>query len=383
MNKSILHVVNIFFTIPYFFGDQFLYFKNKGYNLHIICSPSEHLASYASAKQFTYREIPISRKISLLEDIRAVVNICKYIKKNKIDVIVGHSPKGALLAMLAGWIMRTPRRIYFRHGLVYETSKGWMYSLLINMDRLTAFLSTKIVCVSPSLYKKSLEDRLNKEHKQLVLGKGTCSGIDTFNKFNPELISDTKQKALCKKLVVPEDAIVIGYCGRIVRDKGIVELVNAFEILQQRYVNRKKLHLLLVGMFEERDAVPVETKEKILSNPAITYTGYVKDGVELYYSLMSVFILPSLREGFPTSVLEASAMHIPVITTQATGCIDSIKENETGVYTGHTPENMANALLDFIENEDKRRKYGLAGRKFVEENFEQSIVWNEIEKLYL
>ncbi|MDR1023608.1 MAG: glycosyltransferase family 4 protein [Prevotellaceae bacterium] len=380
MNKSILHVVNTFFTVPYFFGDQFLYLKNKGYKLHVICSASEYLSDYASAKQFVYKEIPILRKISLTADMRAVANICRYIRKNKIGIVVGHTPKGALLAMLAGWIMRTPKRIYFRHGLVYETSEGFMHLLLINMDRLTAFLSTKIVCVSPSLYKKSLKDRLNKECKQIVLGKGTCAGIDALNKFNPELISGAKREALRKKTGVPKNAIVIGYCGRIVRDKGIVELVNAFEILQQR--TNKCLHLLLVGMFEDRDSVPVETKEKILSHPAITYTGYVKDDIELYYSLMSIFILPSYREGFGMSVLEASAMQLPVITTRATGCVDSIVENETGVYTDHAPQNIASALLGFIENEDKRHKYGLAGRKFVEENFKQDIIWREIEKLY-
>jgi glycosyltransferase involved in cell wall biosynthesis len=380
MNKSILHVVNIFFTIPYFFGDQFLYFKNKGYKFHVICSPSEYLDAYAAAKQFMYKEIPVSRKISLITDIQAIIKICSYIKKNKIDIVVGHTPKGALLAMLAGWIMKVPVRIYFRHGLVYETSNGFLYLLLINMDRLTAFFSTKIVCVSPSLYQKSLKDRLNKEHKQTVLGKGTCAGIDTLTKFNPELIPAEKRIALRKKLSVPENAIVIGYCGRIVRDKGIVELVGAFELLQQQ--TDKCLHLLLVGMFEERDSLPAKTKEKILSDPAITYTGYVKDNVELYYSLMSIFILPSYREGFPTSILEVSAMQLPVITTRATGCIDSIIENETGVYTDYTPVNMANTLLDFIENEDKRRKYGLAGRKFVKENFEQSIIRREIEKLY-
>jgi glycosyltransferase involved in cell wall biosynthesis len=380
MNKSILHVVNIFFVIPYFFGDQFLYFKNKGYKLHVICSPSEYLSTYASAKQFKYKEISISRKIALITDIWAVINICRYIRKNKIDIVVGHTPKGALLAMLAGWMMKAPKRIYFRHGLVYETSKGFMHLILINMDRLTAFLSTKIVCVSPSLYKKSLKDNLNKEYKQVVLGKGSCTGIDTLNKFNPELISNTKQAQLREILSVPENAIVIGYCGRIVRDKGIVELINAFEILQQR--TNKSLHLLLVGMFDERDLLPVETKEKILSHPTITYTGYVKDNIELYYSLMSVFILPSYREGFGMSVLEASAMQLPVITTRATGCIDSIIENETGIYVDHTSAKIISVLLDFIENEDKRHQYGTAGRKFVTENFEQSIIWREIEKLY-
>jgi glycosyltransferase involved in cell wall biosynthesis len=112
-------------------------------------------------------------------------------------------------------------------------------------------------------------------------------------------------------------------------------------------------------------------------------TGYVKDHVELYYSLMDIFVLPSYREGLGLCVLEASAMQLPVVTTRATGCVDTIVENETGVYTDHAPGNIANALLDFINNAEKRYRYGLAGRNFVKANFEPSIIWQEIEKLYL
>jgi glycosyltransferase involved in cell wall biosynthesis len=380
MKKSILHVVNVFFVLPHFFGDQFSYFKNKGYKVHVICSPSEYLRGFAAMKQFVYKEIPVLRKIALKADIWAVVRICRYIKDNKIDIIVGHSPKGALLAMLAGWVMRVPTRIYFRHGLVYETAKGGMYALLINMDRLTAFLSTKVVCVSPSLFQKSLKDWLNKASKQIVLGKGTCAGIDV-ERFAPELIPAARRRTLREMLAIPEDAVVIGFCGRIAKDKGIAELVHAFEMLQQGA--RKSLHLLLVGMLDERDPPSVEIQEKISSNPAISVTGYVKDNVELYYSLMNIFVLPSYREGFPTCVLEASAMQLPVVTTRATGCIDSIVENETGVYVDHAPDSIANALLDFIDNDGKRFEYGLAGRNFVKANFEQSIIWLEIGKLYL
>jgi glycosyltransferase involved in cell wall biosynthesis len=331
-------------------------------------------------KQFTCNEVPILRKISLKADIQAIIHICRYIKKNEIDVIVGHTPKGALLAMLAGWIMRVPTRIYFRHGLAYETARGGMFTLLVNIDRLTAFCSTKVVCVSPSLYQKSLKDRLNKASKQVVLGKGSCAGID-ITRFNPGLIPGTKRVALREMLSIPADAVVIGFCGRVAKDKGIAELTHAFEILQQGV--DKSLHLLLVGMFDERDPPATDVQERILTNPAISMTGYVKDHVELYYALMDIFVLPSYREGLGMCVLEASAMQLPVVTTRATGCVDTIIENETGVYTDHAPGNIANALLDFINDDEKRYRYGLAGRNFVKANFEQSIIWQEIEKLYL
>lgn len=377
--KSILHVVNIYFVLPYFIGDQFLYFKQKGYNLHVICSPSHQIKNYSKEKGFIFKEVVILRSISIFQDIKSIFSICNYISKNNIDIVIGHTPKGALLSIIAAYICRVPKRIYFRHGLVYETSKGFKRALLISLDRLTSRLATQIVCVSPSVYKRSLEDKLNKKEKQVILSRGTCNGVDT-NRFTRSLINQSKTNDLKKKLEIPDNAFVIGYTGRLVRDKGIIELVDAFVNLSKEYDNA---YLLLVGMLEKRDALPIETVAIINENTRIINTGLIENSeIDYYYSLMDVFTLPSYREGFPTSVLEASSMELPIITTKVTGCIDSILENESGLFVNHSSEEIRNAIEFFILDDTRRVKFGQAGRQFMVDFFDQKIIWECIESLY-
>ncbi|MFR8359176.1 MAG: glycosyltransferase [Parabacteroides sp.] len=168
--------------------------------------------------------------------------------------------------------------------------------------------------------------------------------------------------------------------GRLVKDKGIIELVEAFSILQEKYSN---IRLLLVGMLEERDALPKNIIESIIKNPNIITTGYISNSfIEYYYALMNIFILLSYREGFPTSVLEASAMELPVITTRVTGCIDSIIENRTGVFVSHNVQEISSIIERFYINRQLGVVYGKNGRSLVEQNFRQELIWNEIEKLY-
>lgn len=377
--KSILHVVNIYFVIPYFLGDQLLYFHQKGYQEHIICSPSKELEQYSISHHFKYKEIPILRSISIWKDIIAIINVCKYIHQNRIDIVTGHTPKGGLIAMIASYIMQVRIRIYFRHGLVYETSKGFKRYLLISIDRLAASLATKVVCVSPSVCKKSISDKLNTEKKQILLSKGTCNGID-INKFCLLHLKDNTIHELKKQIGIKQDDFVIGYVGRLVKDKGIIELIEAFKDIQKTYQNTK---LLLVGMLEERDALPSRYIQEIQYNPSIICTGYINNQtIQNYYGLMNLFALLSYREGFPTSVLEASSMELPVITTKATGCIDSIINDQTGVFVDHNKNSILNAIKNYIGNKQLCSSHGKNGRKFVENNFEQSIIWKEIEKLY-
>lgn len=377
---NILHVVNIYFVIPYFLGDQLLFFRERGYKEYIICSPSDEIKHYAKSHLFNYKEVSIERKISIWKDFKAILSTCRYIHKENITIVTGHTPKGALIAMIASFIMGTPIRIYFRHGLVYETATGFKRKLLVWMDRLTSKLATKIVCVSPSICKKSIEDHLNPFNKQLLLSKGTCNGID-ISKFNRTTLNEEQVRVLKNKLGLDKYNFVIGFTGRLVRDKGIIELVQAFEILSKRY---DKVALLLVGMLEERDALPIEIVEYIRMNSAIISTGYVENSkIEYYYALMDVFVLPSYREGFPTSILEASSMQLPVVTTKVTGCIDAIIEDETGMFVENDSLDITKAIEKYAINRELRKKHGSNGRKFVEKNFDQHLIWNEIEKLYL
>ncbi|WP_251623254.1 glycosyltransferase family 4 protein [Odoribacter lunatus] len=378
--NNILHVVNISFVIPFFLGKQLLYFAHNGYKEYIICSPSEELEDLSKVYEFEYRTIDILRKISIWNDLKAVFVTARYICHKHINIVTGHTPKGALIAMLAAYVMRVPIRIYFRHGLVYETSSGLKRKLLIIIDRLAAMLATKVVCVSPSVYQRSLEDRLNPVSKQTLLSKGTCNGIDV-DRFCKQNIDEQYLVELKTKRQIKSSDFVIGFTGRLVKDKGIIDLIYAFQQLQYKYSH---IVLLLVGMLEERDALPEGIIKIIKNNPRIINTGYVKNTeMGYYYAMMDLFVLPSYREGFPTSVLEASAMELPVVTTKVTGCIDSIIEEKTGVYVGHEPDSLSMAIERFYHDKRLCYEYGQSGRKFVVNNFEQHIIWREIEKLYL
>lgn len=372
---NILHVINISFVLRHFIGDQFYYFSQKGYKLFVACSPSEDLAEQANKYGFEYLATPVNRSITPWQDIRTIHRLCRYIRANHIDVVEGHSPKGALLGMLAAWLCRVPKRIYFRHGLVYETTHGFKRAMLKWIDRITSCCATKVVCVSPSLMQQSLNDHLCPAAKQILLGNGTCGGIDTLTKYNPTHIDSTKLAALRAKYQIAENDFVIGYTGRLVRDKGIIELIQALDLLPQEMHAK----LLLAGMFEERDALPAEIQDRICHDPRIVFAGLIDTEMEYIYALMDVYVLASYREGFPIGVLEAQAMQIPVLTTTETGCIDSIIDGETGLYITHEPANIAQQLVE-VRNHPKM---GQNGRKWVTAHFDNRIIWKYIEQLYV
>lgn len=377
--KHILHVVNIYFVLPFFIGGQFRHFAQKGYKMHVACSESEYLAPYAKANSFEYIETPIRRSISVKDDLRSIRYIYRFIREKEIGIVEGHTPKGGLIAMAAAWLARVPKRIYFRHGLVYETSHGLKRFILIMVDRLTSALATKVVCVSPSVMQRSIEDHLCPKGKMMILKNGTCNGIDTQGKFNPANINPHKLHSLKQQWGIKEDDWVVGYTGRLVRDKGIVELVRAVDQLKQREPHVK---LLLMGMFEERDALPEDVKDNILHNDRVVCTGFVNEDQQYYYAMMRVYVLASYREGFPTGTLEAQSMGIPVITTAATGCIDAIVEGKTGLRTKIDADDIAQKIV-MIKSKQLDTKMSSDARQWVVDNFDEHIVWQDIERLYL
>lgn len=376
---KILHVVNISFVLPYFIGNQFDYFSDKGVRFFVACQPSKHLSEYALEKKFIPKELNILREINPIEDVKAVFKLLKVIKAENIDIVIGHTPKGGLIGLLAAYLGGVKNRVYFRHGLMYETSTGIKRMLLKSIERFTGFLATKVVCVSSSVLLLSDKEKLSSVFKNILLNKGTCNGIDAIHRFNKANINAENVSNLKIKYGISSDDKVIGYVGRLVTDKGINELLSAWKKLLEIHSNIK---LLLVGPLEERDALSDEMKEFIKSTPSIIHTGLIKE-VDAYYCLMNMFILPSFREGFPTVVLEASAMELPILTTRATGCIDSILENETGVFIDIDPEDIKLKLDQYLKQPLLAEAHGKNGRSFVLENYDQMKIWKEIENKVL
>ncbi len=375
---KILHVVNVSFVIPYFFGNQIDYFNKNGHDIYIVCSSSNDLIKFSKKYNFKFKTIDISRDINIITDARTFFELYKFISEEKFDVVVGHTPKASLFAMLASFFNYTPRRIYFRHGLMFETAKGVKKYIFKLIEKITSFFSTKVICVSNSILQKSLEMKLSSKNKTILLLNGTCNGIDYENVFNPELLNENLLNSYKLKYNFKKEDIIIGFIGRIVQDKGILELLEAWEILKVKHVNLK---LLLIGPLEKRDGIDNSLITKIYSDNRIVFTGMIYD-TNIHYKLMNIFILPSYREGFPTVVLEASSMKLPVITTNKTGCIDSILNNVTGLYCDLNPESIVECVEKYIFDKNLANTHGENGRQFVINNFNQILIWDSLINIY-
>lgn len=373
--EKILHVVSVSFAINHFFGDQFVYLQNKNHKeYHLACSPSAEFLALAEKLHYKPLPVEITRAISPWNDVKAIYKIYKYIKKNKITKVVGHTPKGGMVAMIASFLTQTPVRIYFRHGIIYETSHSFKRVLLKNIERLSGYLATQVVCVSKSVLEISIKDKLNTTTKNSMLGLGTCNGIDTEGKYNPENISKEAIQALKKQYGITENDTIVGYVGRLVRDKGIDDLLKAWDIIEKQYPKAK---LLLVGPIEDRDSISEESKNKIRVKSSIVFTDFVPNA-STFFTLMDVFVLPTYREGFPTVALEAASMKLPVIITKATGCTEAIVENETGLFITNEPTDIADKIIYYLQNNSQAVLNGIEGREFVQKNFEQTKIWDLI-----
>lgn len=372
--KQFLHIINLGSSAMNFIGDQFSYMNHQGnFEMHLICTPCDGIEEFVKEQRVHYFPLTIERQIRILKDIRALWKIYRYIRRNHIDIIVGHQAKGTLLAMTAGWLARIPHRVILVHGMLTDTMVGNKKRIFISESKILSRIAHKIVCVSPSVARRRIEQHIDKKEKQVILGKGTCNGIDTIHCFNPNNISTIVIKDLKEQYGINKNDIVIGFVGRIVRDKGIIELSEAFQKISKSH---PELHfkLFIIGPIEKRNTVPDETLGFLKSTSSVIFSGHIPhQNIQKYYSLMDMLILPSYREGFPTVVLEASAMEIPVIVSRSTGCIDSIVEGKTGIYCDIEPSSIANSIEKLLDKE-YAKLLGKQGRQWVIENFEHTTV---------
>ncbi len=375
---NILVIINLFGSAENFIGGQFSYLREHGYNMHLICCDDPKLKSFAEKHGIAHQPLYLKREgLSILSDLKALRQVCHYIKANNIDTIMAHQAKARLIGTLAGWLMRVPNRIIFAHGVLYETMHGVKRFVIKTMDKVVSAMAHKVVCVSKSVANVRLRDGINYSKKNYLLGKGTCGGIDTENMFNPSRFTKVYISELRSGLGLKDNDFVIGFCGRLVCDKGIIELIDAFTKLKHDNPNRS-IKLMIIGKNEIRDSIPETTKQKIQLDKDIVFTGYVPhDVIAAYYILMDVFVLPSYREGFGMVTIEAGAMGVPAVVSRSTGCIDSIHEYYTGLFADITPVSLAESISKFFDDSYRR---GMASncRSYVVENYDHKVIWPHV-----
>lgn len=377
---KILHIFTLFSTAHSFFDGQFEYLSDHGYNLHLICSAAKQQNDFILRNKLKYNPVEISRSVSPIADIKAIWKICRYINKEEIDVVIGHTPKGALLGMIASFIMRVPRRVYYRHGLIFTTATGLKRLILKKEEQFVSMLANRIINVSPSLGKLAVDEHLNGAFKQQEIGSGTCGGIDATHKFNPNKLDSSLLKKIRTQQGLESNDFVIGFCGRLCKDKGVVELIEGYRLFQSNHPELS-VKLLLLGGFDERDILPSDIKKEITNNRKIIFTDYITENIEYYYQLMDIFVFPSYREGFGMSVLEASSMEKPILVSKSHGCVDSIRNGVTGYYITLSSRGIADGL-DRILDPNHRQQMGNSGRKFVLQNFDYQVMWPQVLAFY-
>lgn len=378
---KLIHVFSVFGTAESFFDGQFRYLTDKGYEIVVVSSDALNTVAFCKRNGVRFVPVNIPRSVSPNAIVKAVISLCSLIRNENADAVFGHTPVGALCAMIAAKMCGVKNRVYYRHGLIYTTMRGLKRTIFKAEEEIVASLATSVVNVSHSLSKLAVTDRLNRAEKQFVIGHGTCGGIDAQNTFNPSLIKADKLLFIKNKLELNDADIIFGFCGRICNDKGIPELVDAFELFQKLH-SKIKAKLLFIGRFDTRDGISEEKKLQIESNKDIVISGHIdKAEIPYYYSILDVFVFPSHREGFGMCVVEASAMEKPILDSRAHGCVDAIVEHETGEYIEISAEGICKGMEQMLDA-DLRGKFGMNGRKRVLEWYDFKVMWPLVGDLY-
>lgn len=308
-------------TLPFFKGQTKLW--NETFDVCAISSERENLINFAQTEGIRYSYMPMHREISLVSDVCCLLRFIWMFIKERPYIVHGNTPKASMLSMVAAWLTQRQVRIYMCHGLRYQTTTGNLRRILMFMEKLSCSCATQVICVSEGVRKQLVVDGLCKEGKGKVVGYGTAGGI-RVNYFSREAIIGAPDKRA--ELGISKNAFVFSFVGRIVKDKGINELVAAFDMLSQDY----DVSLILVGP-QEKDLDPInkDTEEMIRDNNHIHAVGRQSD-VRPYLAASDAFVLPSYREGVGMVLLEANAMDVPCIASDIIGCNDVVTVGVNG-----------------------------------------------------
>ena len=339
--------------------------RNAGFHVLLLSSPGPLLDITAAREQVERIELPMRRSIAPFADLVSLYRLWRLIGKYRPDLVEFGTPKAGLLGTLAAWLRGVPRRVYMLRGLKLESTSGLKRRILLAAERMAARCAHVVLCNSESLRAEALALRLAPHRKLRLLGEGSSNGVD-IERFSPG------PSTVREQLGIPHYVPVIGFAGRLTRDKGLPELCEAFDLI---LCAEPSTRLLLVGWFDvAEDALDPGLRMRILRHPHIYCTGFVPDTAP-YYRAMDLLVLPTWREGFPNVVLEAAATGIPVVTTECTGARDSVLPEITGLMIppGH-PDAIYEAVMKLIRDPKRRQLMGRSARAWILEHYVESRV---------
>jgi glycosyltransferase involved in cell wall biosynthesis len=357
----------------FFFRGQLAYMINNGWEVEVISGPGPQLEATRNQGARPW-VIPMEREIAPFKDLLSLWRLWRHLCHASPDLVVAGTPKAGFLGTIAARLAGVPHVVYTLHGLRLETALGWKRQLLWLTEWLACHAADGVRSISPSLRTRAIALGLVSPKRCNVVGAGTSNGVDTEHWRRTSGGEAAGQKAR-ERWGIPPGAPLVGFVGRLTRDKGVVDLYRAFKQLAPCHPN---LRLLFVGDFEAGDPVPAATRDQIEADPAVVVTGFVSE-VAPYYWAMDVLTLPTYREGMGGVLLEAQAASIPVIGTSATGAIDAVVDGVTGLQV--PPGDVAAltaALNRLLSDSALRARMGRAGCNWIQKNFQCEAVWRDL-----
>lgn len=367
MKKKLIRITTVPISLEKLLENQ-LRFMKEFYCVTAVSSDKVRLKKIGNNQGVDVFHVELTRKITPIKDLKAVIKLYLYLKKEKPFIVHTHTPKAGVVGMLAAKLARVPNRLHTVAGLPLLEAVGLKRVVLNFVEKLTYKCATKVYPNSHGLEKIILENKFTSKTKLKVIANGSSNGINTSH-FNSNLFTNKENSSLKEQLKIKEDDFVFIFVGRIVGDKGINELVEAFEKLSKE---NKNVKLLLVGSFEdELDPLKKKTRVIIENNGQIISVGF-KNDVRPYLAIANTLAFPSYREGFPNVVMQAGAMNLPCIVSNINGCNEIIEENKNGlIIPVKNVVELYKSMIKMMENSNMK----FNSREMITSHYEQKVVW--------
>lgn len=376
--KKLIRITTVPDSLKILLKNQLKFF-NSYFEVIAVSSGGKKLKDVEKDEGVKTYSIEMTRKITPLKDLIAIIKMTILFLMEKPYIVHSHTPKAGFVSMTAAWFARVPNRIHTVAGLPLMEAKGIRKKVLILIEKIIYYTATKVLPNSFRLKDYILKNGFTNKNKINVIGHGSTNGInlDYFSK-NEDIIK--KASLLRTKLNIEENDCIFLYIGRIVKDKGVNELISAFNMLVKKY---EKTKLVLVGNFEDDlNTISNNSKNILNNNKNIRVCGFQND-IRPYFSMCDVFVFPSYREGFPNVVLQACSFEIPCIVTDINGSNEIIKNNINGkIIKKKSINELFDAMHSLLKSEQSRKELTKVSRKIVEQKFKQKFVWDELLKFY-
>ncbi|PVX47008.1 glycosyltransferase involved in cell wall biosynthesis [Flavobacterium sp. 103] len=372
--KKLTRITTVPISLEKLLDNQLLFMKDY-YEVTAISSDKENLEKVGKSQNIPVYTVDMTRKITPWQDLKALWQLYRYLKKEQPLIVHTHTPKAGTIGMIASKLAGVPHRLHTVAGLPLLETNGGKRKLLNFVEKITYSCASKIYPNSKGLKNIIIQEGFCKPEKIKIIANGSTNGIDT-QFFNPEKISNEVLFQLKKTLGIHPDDFVFVYVGRLTGDKGINELVVAFQKIALEFSSAK---LLLVGFFEsELDPLNKDTLFEIKDNERVIFVPFQED-VRPYYAISTTLVFPSYREGFPNAVLEAGAMGLPSIVTNINGCNEIIEDYKNGILIPpKDPAALFMAMKKIISGTTMRSYLHQNARPMVVSRFEQIVVWKAL-----